>query len=167
MRTVSVVRDNHWALALSCIAIITVLGNILVIVAVLRYNFLHSRINYFILGLAIADLLVGVAIMPFAIYVEVLGGLSRGLGDHSLTMGFKSGVNFGRPNFRDPTTLKIDFFSPFSPFSLIFSNTLWVNTFRVLSLDLNCETPNLCLKSQRQRLVVRQFESQSSNDPDP
>lgn len=50
---------------------ITVLGNSMVIIAVLRFKSLHSAINFLIFGLAVADLLVGLFVMPYAVYVHV------------------------------------------------------------------------------------------------
>jgi hypothetical protein len=47
----------------------TILGNLLVIISVLRFKALHSAINFLILGLAVADLLVAAVVMPFAVYV--------------------------------------------------------------------------------------------------
>uniref|UniRef100_A0A0R3RL31 G_PROTEIN_RECEP_F1_2 domain-containing protein n=1 Tax=Elaeophora elaphi TaxID=1147741 RepID=A0A0R3RL31_9BILA len=50
---------------------ITVLGNSMVIIAVLRFKTLHSAINFLIFGLAVADFLVGLFVMPYAVYVHV------------------------------------------------------------------------------------------------
>uniref|UniRef100_A0A7E4W3N4 G_PROTEIN_RECEP_F1_2 domain-containing protein n=1 Tax=Panagrellus redivivus TaxID=6233 RepID=A0A7E4W3N4_PANRE len=52
----------------------TILGNLLVIMSVLRFKALHSAINFLILGLAVADLLVAVSVMPYAVYIYVQGG---------------------------------------------------------------------------------------------
>ncbi|KAI1728042.1 7 transmembrane receptor (rhodopsin family) domain-containing protein [Ditylenchus destructor] len=52
----------------------TILGNLLVIISVLRFKALHSAINFLILGLAVADLLVALFVMPYAVYVYVQGG---------------------------------------------------------------------------------------------
>ncbi|KAI6190342.1 Dopamine receptor 2 [Aphelenchoides bicaudatus] len=52
----------------------TILGNLLVIISVLRFKALHSAINFLILGLAVADLLVASVVMPFATYTYVQGG---------------------------------------------------------------------------------------------
>lgn len=49
----------------------TILGNVLVIISVLRFKALHSDINFLILGLATADLAVAVFVMPNAVYVYV------------------------------------------------------------------------------------------------
>uniref|UniRef100_A0A915EGS4 G-protein coupled receptors family 1 profile domain-containing protein n=1 Tax=Ditylenchus dipsaci TaxID=166011 RepID=A0A915EGS4_9BILA len=42
--------------------------------SVLRFKALHSAINFLILGLAVADLLVALFVMPYAVYVYVQGG---------------------------------------------------------------------------------------------
>uniref|UniRef100_A0A914XS44 G-protein coupled receptors family 1 profile domain-containing protein n=1 Tax=Plectus sambesii TaxID=2011161 RepID=A0A914XS44_9BILA len=60
-----------WALILIFIPIVTILGNLLVIISVLRFKTLHSAINFLILGLAVADLMVALFVMPYAVYVEV------------------------------------------------------------------------------------------------
>lgn len=62
---------SYWALALLLIPTFTLFGNLLVIISVVKCRSLHSPINYFILGLAIADMCVAMAVMPFAVYVEV------------------------------------------------------------------------------------------------
>lgn len=49
----------------------TILGNLLVIVSVLRFKILHSAINFLILGLAVADLFVALFVMPYAVYIYV------------------------------------------------------------------------------------------------
>ena len=52
-------------LSLTCLAII--LGNSLVIVAVLTQKFLRTIPNVYILSLAVADLLVGILILPLGL----------------------------------------------------------------------------------------------------
>jgi uncharacterized membrane protein YidH (DUF202 family) len=47
------------------ISLITILGNFLVIAAVVRERSLKSSTNYYIVSLAVADLLVGLVVMPF------------------------------------------------------------------------------------------------------
>lgn len=64
-------EKQYWALSLLSIPAVTLFGNMLVITSVWRYHHLKSPINYFILGLAVADLLVAIAVMPLAVYVEV------------------------------------------------------------------------------------------------
>lgn len=57
-------------LLLASIDVIVVFGNSLVISAIWIDSRLHSVTNYFIASLACADLLVGLAVMPFAISTE-------------------------------------------------------------------------------------------------
>ena len=56
---------------LSLFAVITVVGNILVIAAVGRERYLRTVTNYFVVSLAIADLIIGALVMPFGILLEV------------------------------------------------------------------------------------------------
>lgn len=62
---------NYWALILILFPILTLFGNILVILSVCRERSLQTVTNYFIVSLAIADLLVAVVVMPFAVYFLV------------------------------------------------------------------------------------------------
>ena len=59
---------------LTTFAAITVLGNVLVIVAVSRERYLRTVTNYFIVSLSVADLLIGLVVMPFSISLEVGAG---------------------------------------------------------------------------------------------
>lgn len=57
---------------LSLFAVFTVVGNVLVIVAVARDRYLRSTVtNFFIVSLASADLLIGAIVMPFSITLEI------------------------------------------------------------------------------------------------
>ncbi|XP_048523067.1 dopamine D2-like receptor isoform X2 [Dendroctonus ponderosae] len=64
---------NYWALVLLVVPILTLFGNVLVILSVFRERTLQTATNYFIVSLALADLLVAVVVMPFAVYVLVNG----------------------------------------------------------------------------------------------
>lgn len=59
------------ALLLVLLPILAVLGNILVILSVYKEKSLQSVTNYFIVSLALADLLVACFVMPFAVYYLV------------------------------------------------------------------------------------------------
>ncbi|XP_024940029.1 dopamine D2-like receptor isoform X2 [Cephus cinctus] len=68
--------NNWWALILVVVPCLTLFGNVLVILAVARERALQTVTNYFIVSLALADLLVAVLVMPFAVYVLVNGAWS-------------------------------------------------------------------------------------------
>lgn len=67
---------NYWALLLVLFPILTLFRNVLVILSVYRERTLQTATNYFIVSLALADLLVAVVVMPFAVYVLVSWYLS-------------------------------------------------------------------------------------------
>jgi hypothetical protein len=64
---------NYWALILLVFPLLTVFGNVLVVMSVYRERSLQSVTNYFIVSLAIADIMVAILVMPLAVYVEVRG----------------------------------------------------------------------------------------------
>ncbi|XP_037039796.1 dopamine D2-like receptor isoform X2 [Bradysia coprophila] len=65
----STAQYSYWALILLLFPILTLFGNVLVILSVCRERILQTATNYFIVSLALADLLVAVVVMPFAVYV--------------------------------------------------------------------------------------------------
>ena len=67
-------EKEYWALILVLFPLFTVFGNVLVILSVYKERSLQSATNYFIVSLAIADLLVATLVMPFAVYVLVCIG---------------------------------------------------------------------------------------------
>lgn len=65
---------RNWAvLVLVSVIIATALGNILVCLAVCWEKRLQNMTNYFLMSLAIADLLVSLLVMPVGMIVEIYG----------------------------------------------------------------------------------------------
>lgn len=62
---------KYWTLLLAIFPVFTVFGNVLVVLSVVREKSLKTVTNYFICSLAVADIMVAVVVMPFAVYVEV------------------------------------------------------------------------------------------------
>lgn len=79
---------EYWALSLMVLPVVTVFGNVLVCLSVYSDRNLHTVTNYFIVSLAIADILVGILVMPLAVYVEVSKKTDRPTDSHSLPFGF-------------------------------------------------------------------------------
>ncbi|UYV80281.1 hypothetical protein LAZ67_18002281 [Cordylochernes scorpioides] len=71
----------HWMfLLLGLVALAGILGNVLVCLAICLERRLHNVTNYFLLSLAVADLLVCLAVMPFAILDGLYGSWQFGAG---------------------------------------------------------------------------------------
>ncbi|XP_055500747.1 5-hydroxytryptamine receptor 2A-like [Leucoraja erinacea] len=69
-------KDKNWAALLIVIVIIlTIGGNTLVIVAVSLEKKLQNATNYFLMSLAIADMLVGILVMPVSLITVLYGYL--------------------------------------------------------------------------------------------
>ncbi len=62
---------NYWAVILGLLCVVVVIGNVLVIISVATEKVLQNITNYFIVSLAVADLLVAGCVMPFSVYVLV------------------------------------------------------------------------------------------------
>ncbi|XP_041370698.1 dopamine receptor 2-like [Gigantopelta aegis] len=58
-------------ICLSCFSFITIVGNLMVIIAVFKEIYLRTVTNYFIVSLAVADMMVGGVVMPFSISHEM------------------------------------------------------------------------------------------------
>lgn len=63
---------------LSCVIIVTIIGNILVCVAVCLVRKLRRPCNYLLVSLAVSDLCVAILVMPMALLYEILGRWSFG-----------------------------------------------------------------------------------------
>ena len=66
------VKTIFLGLVLGCIILATICGNVLVLLAVYVNTHLRSTTNYFIVNLAIADLLLGITVLPFSATLETL-----------------------------------------------------------------------------------------------
>nr|XP_020469200.1 D(4) dopamine receptor-like [Monopterus albus]XP_020469201.1 D(4) dopamine receptor-like [Monopterus albus] len=67
---------NYLALVLGVpLILIIILGNVLVCLSVLTERSLKTATNYFIISLAVADLLLAVLVLPLYVYSEFLGGI--------------------------------------------------------------------------------------------
>ncbi|XP_022661745.1 5-hydroxytryptamine receptor 1-like isoform X3 [Varroa jacobsoni] len=60
-------------IVLTCIIVLTAIGNILVCVSVLSVRRLRHPSNYLLVSLAVSDLCVALLVMPFAMYFDVVG----------------------------------------------------------------------------------------------
>ncbi|XP_026870054.2 dopamine receptor D4 related sequence isoform X2 [Electrophorus electricus] len=84
--------EHYNYLALACgipLILIIILGNVLVCLSVLTERSLKTATNYFIVSLAVADLLLAVLVLPLYVYSEFLGGkwtLSMYICDALMTM---------------------------------------------------------------------------------
>ncbi|XP_056611290.1 5-hydroxytryptamine receptor 2A [Triplophysa dalaica] len=67
------VRKNWAALLILFVVIVTVTGNILVIMAVNLERKLQNATNYFLMSLAVADMLLGLLVMPVSMVTIVYG----------------------------------------------------------------------------------------------
>ncbi|XP_054480845.1 dopamine receptor D4 related sequence [Anoplopoma fimbria] len=67
---------NYLALVLGVpLILVIIVGNVLVCLSVLTERSLKTATNYFIISLAVADLLLAVLVLPLYVYSEFLGGI--------------------------------------------------------------------------------------------
>nr|XP_009935654.1 PREDICTED: D(2) dopamine receptor isoform X3 [Opisthocomus hoazin] len=64
---------NYYAMLLTLLIFVIVFGNVLVCMAVSREKALQTTTNYLIVSLAVADLLLATLVMPWMVYLEVVG----------------------------------------------------------------------------------------------
>ena len=67
------ISKTNWWKHLMNLLLVTMIGNILVIISVFTYTPLKITPNYFIVSLAMADLTVSACVLPFNIVHSVLG----------------------------------------------------------------------------------------------
>jgi 5-hydroxytryptamine receptor 1 len=67
------------ALTLTSIILLTVVGNVLVILSVFTHKPLRIVQNFFIVSLAVADLTVALLVLPFSVAVQILGRWEFGI----------------------------------------------------------------------------------------
>uniref|UniRef100_A0A674MLX6 Dopamine receptor D2 like n=1 Tax=Takifugu rubripes TaxID=31033 RepID=A0A674MLX6_TAKRU len=66
-------RYNFYAMLLVLLIFCVVFGNVLVCLAVSRERALQTTTNYLIVSLAVSDLLLATLVMPWGVYLEVVG----------------------------------------------------------------------------------------------
>uniref|UniRef100_A0A4W3HHA3 Dopamine receptor D2b n=1 Tax=Callorhinchus milii TaxID=7868 RepID=A0A4W3HHA3_CALMI len=64
---------NYYAMLFTLLIFVIIFGNVLVCMAVSREKALQTTTNYLIVSLAVADLLVATLVMPWVVYMEVVG----------------------------------------------------------------------------------------------
>ncbi|KDR16544.1 probable G-protein coupled receptor No18 [Zootermopsis nevadensis] len=67
------------AIILTLIIIVTLVGNVLVILSVFRHKPLRNAQNFFLVSLAVADLTVAVFVLPFSVIYQILGRWEFGI----------------------------------------------------------------------------------------
>lgn len=62
---------RYWAFVLILFPLMTIIGNILVVISVFREKYLQTCTNFFVVSLALSDLIVASCVMPLAVYYEI------------------------------------------------------------------------------------------------
>lgn len=97
-------KEKNWpALLILIIIVLTIGGNILVILAVSLEKKLQNATNFFLMSLAVADMLVGILVMPVSLvtvlYGESLCASGRSRGGEGGPCGVGAGLPLPRPPF--------------------------------------------------------------------
>ena len=67
------VQNRLWYLSFSIVIGLTIFGNLMVVLAVLKNKKLQNTTNYFLTSLALADMLVAILVMPLSLWIEYSG----------------------------------------------------------------------------------------------
>lgn len=86
--------NNWWAMLALVLVLGTAAGNILVCLAIARERKLQNVTNYFLMSLAITDLMVAVLVMPLGILILVRGEFHPTSGIESLRVVIEVKMNF-------------------------------------------------------------------------
>lgn len=88
------VREKNWpALLILVVILLTIGGNILVIMAVSLEKKLQNATNFFLMSLAVADMLVGILVMPVSLIAVLYGKWLPSLFDYMLLQGIPRGCS--------------------------------------------------------------------------
>ncbi|TPP66882.1 Dopamine D2 receptor [Fasciola gigantica] len=87
-------RTEYWFLLLLIVPVVTLFGNSLVVLSVIRERSLRNATNWFIVSLAISDIILAILSMPVATWMEKFS-----LASSPLRAVLKSQMTYGRWNF--------------------------------------------------------------------
>jgi hypothetical protein len=71
LKRIKMIENIAFVIGESLIAIVTVIGNLFVIIAFIKEKKLRKRRNFYIASLAVADFLVGLLSIPLSILVSI------------------------------------------------------------------------------------------------
>lgn len=66
-------KNRLWYLTFLLVIAFTIFGNMIVVLAVYKNKNLQNTTNYFLMSLALADMLVAILVMPLSLWSELTG----------------------------------------------------------------------------------------------